>query len=451
MFQSRRIRLWLCGIVLPILAWILIGPLEQGRVSAQPLAAVPASTARLQTITATQSITATPGLTATQFLTATESHANAHCLMCHGNRDFTGRLQNGETISLYVDPAHYYQSVHAPAGLECLACHTNQKDYPHQATQQVTCLECHGEIGGNQATTYKPLVVELAFPDARSITLAANESCRSCHADRFAEAADSAHARVQASGNREAPLCVDCHGSHAMTKPDQPRAKISDTCANCHSAVYTSYRTSVHGAALEVNSNPDVPTCVDCHGVHNIHGPRDPEFRNKSIGTCGTCHADKDRMTKYGLSTDVLRTYLDDFHGRTVDFFRRQSERTPSSTATCFDCHGIHSIRPHTDPQSSVYPANLQKTCQQCHENASITFPQAWLSHYVPSVERTPGLVVANTAYQLLIPGTLLGMLGYIVLDMRRRALDRKHTPRAPHSSEDEIVYYDDDHTAQRH
>ena len=368
-------------------------------------------------------------------------HGNANCLMCHADPDFKGHLPNGETISLFVDPASYYQSVHAPAGLECLACHTQQKEYPHQTTAQVTCLECHDQLGGTVQTQRQPLSVQLFYPDARAVTLEANEACRACHGEKFEESRDSAHARVLAGGNRDAPACVDCHGSHDITPPDQPRAKISQTCAKCHWAVYTTYRTSVHGTALEAESNPDVPSCVDCHGVHNVRGPRDPAFRDDTVGICGSCHGDKNRMDKYGVSTAVFQTYINDFHGRTVNFFRRENPKIASNKATCFDCHGIHNIRRPDDPLSTVYPANLQRTCQQCHTDASLTFPEAWLKHYEPTLEHNPALFVVNTTYSMAIPILIGGFLGYIALDARRRFAEHRRDIKP---SEDDGDYDDE-------
>ncbi len=367
-----------------------------------------------------------PAVLAEATPTPPEEHGNTNCLMCHFDPDFSGHLPNGESVSLYVDPGVYYRSVHADAGLECLACHANQKAYPHQASGQVSCQTCHEDLDETQTAQYRPISVQLNYPDARAITLVLNENCRACHEDKFEESVDSAHVRVQAGGNRYAPVCVDCHGSHDIEPPDQPRAKISQTCASCHQAVYTTYRESVHGAALEEDSNPDVPTCVDCHGVHNVRGPRDARFHNDMIAVCGGCHADKNRMDKYGIATDVFQTYLDDFHGRTVNFFRREDDNMPSNKATCFDCHGIHNIRPPDDPLSTVYPDNLQHTCQQCHTDASITFPQAWLGHYAPSWEKTPVLYAVNVAYSYLVPGLIGGFLLYIALDARRRLLQRR-------------------------
>ncbi|MEN8172568.1 MAG: cytochrome c3 family protein [Chloroflexota bacterium] len=374
-----------------------------------------------------------PALTPTPTqLSATESeeHGDTNCLMCHFDPDFTGHPEDGSTVSLYIEPGVFYRSVHAEAGLECLACHVDQKGYPHQASGQVTCQDCHEDLDTTQDAQYRPISVELNYADKRSITLALNENCRACHEENFEESVDSAHVRVQVGGNRNAPVCVDCHGSHDITSPNEPRIKISQTCATCHLAVYSTYQASIHGTALETDSNPDVPACVDCHGVHNVRGPRDVDFHNDMIAVCGGCHADEDRMEKYEISTNVFDTYLDDFHGRTVNFFRNTDNNIPSNKATCFDCHGIHNIRPADDPSSTVYPHNLQATCQQCHADAGIAFPQAWLSHYVPTWEDTPALFAVNTIYSYMIPGVIGSFLVYIGLDARRRLSNHRRSSK---------------------
>jgi len=356
---------------------------------------------------------------------------DANCLMCHADHDFKGSFQNGEMISLYVDNGEYEQSVHGPAGLECLACHTDISRYPHHEEEQITCVSCHGEEGGTPEDSGTTLRVQLLYEDRRDMTLAINESCRSCHEEEFEVAIDSAHVKVLEGGNRDAPVCVDCHGSHNITTSGEPRASISTMCGVCHKAVYSTYQTSVHGAALDAESNPDVPTCTDCHGVHSVRGPRDAAYRNDSIAICGDCHSDQAMMEKYNISTDVFETYLDDFHGRTVDFFRRQDVGNPSNKAVCFDCHGIHNIRQADDPLSTIYPDNLQHTCQQCHEDANIKFPSAWVSHYLPTWENTPALYAVNKIYQLfLIPVTIGGFVVYIGLDAHKRWRDKRRMMR---------------------
>ncbi len=356
-----------------------------------------------------------------------EANRDADCLMCHADHNFKGSFQNGDLASLYVDRGEYGQSVHSAAGLECLACHTNISQYPHHKEEQITCISCHPAQGGTSKSADTILRVTLIYQDRRDMTLTINEACRTCHEKEFAVANDSAHMRMLKDGNRDAPVCVDCHGSHNISKAGEPRANVSHMCGTCHRAVYSTYRTSVHGEALDDESNPDVPTCTDCHGVHSVRGPRDASFRNDSIAICGKCHANEALMKKYNISTAVFQTYLDDFHGRTVNLFRREDARNPSNKAVCYDCHGIHNIRRPDDPLSTVYPTNLQHTCQQCHSDANIRFPEAWLGHYLPTWENTPVLFIVNLAYKdVLIPFTMGGFLLYIGLDAHKRWADKR-------------------------
>jgi predicted CXXCH cytochrome family protein len=369
-------------------------------------------------------------------VSSSSSESNENCLMCHEDPDFKGYFEDGETISLFVDVIEYQRSVHEEAGLECVACHTDISTYPHHE-EQITCQECHESEEGS-AEDYVSLRVKLQYSDYREMALELNDACRSCHEQEFDVATDSAHMKALNSGNRDAPICIDCHGSHGITNPNRPRAKISQTCANCHKAVYSTYRASIHGDALENDSNPDVPTCVDCHGVHEVRGPRDIAFRNESINICGGCHSNSNLMDEYSISANVFETYLDDFHGRTVDQFRQWSNDMPSNKATCFDCHGIHNIRSPEDPASMVYPENLQHTCQQCHAEATIRFPDAWLSHYIPNEEELPLLYWVNVIYQWLIAGTIGAFVFYISLDVIRRWADKRRLVKTLFDEDDE-------------
>jgi predicted CXXCH cytochrome family protein len=361
--------------------------------------------------------------------TVSNSDPNDNCLMCHSDPDFKGSLQNGELLSLYVDSGEYGQSVHGPAGLNCVACHTNVSRYPHHTEEQITCIECHGEDGGAADTSYVTLRVQLPYSDHRELTLDRNESCRSCHEQEYEVAGPSAHVRVFEGGNRDSATCIDCHGSHGIADPKEPRARIAQICGDCHEAVYSTYRSSVHGMALMTASNPDVPTCVDCHGVHNVRGPRDPTYRNDSIAICGDCHGDHQLMTEYDIPAQVVQTYQNDFHGRTVDFFRRHESSNPSNKAVCFDCHGIHNIRQCDDPLSTVHAGNLQQTCQQCHAGASSKFVSSF-NHELPTWEKTPVESGVNLAYSILTPTTIGGFLVYIGLDVGRRWYDKRRRVR---------------------
>jgi hypothetical protein len=70
--------------------------------------------------------------------------------------------------------------------------------------------------------------------------------------------------------------------------------------------------------------------------------------------------------------------------------------------------------------------ANLLATCRKCHPDASTNFPEAWLSHYIPTRERTPLVYWAHVAYNILIPGVAGGMALFVATDFVRRRIDRR-------------------------
>ena len=87
--------------------------------------------------------------------------------------------------------------------------------------------------------------------------------------------------------------------------------------------------------------------CVDCH-ADLIHTTEFPHPDHLAPVNCGTCH-DKP-VAEYTLSV----------HGRA-----RQSGAPQS--ATCVDCHGMHDIKPASDPASRTYALNVPATCGRCH------------------------------------------------------------------------------------
>ena len=105
--------------------------------------------------------------------------------------------------------------------------------------------------------------------------------CRRCHFANYQKTLDSVHQRAVARGDRTAPLCVNCHGSHGVKKA-AARAAVSQTCAACHEGVATAYARSVHGRAL-AQGNADVPVCTDCHYAHDVAGPRRAEWELRSV------------------------------------------------------------------------------------------------------------------------------------------------------------------------
>ena len=309
----------------------------------------------------------------------------------------TMTFPNGDTLSLLVSEEDFHSSVHGSA-LTCQSCHQGYEQVPHGAVEA---------------------------PSYREYTLSYYETCKNCHFDNYAKTLDSAHYETLSKGDNSAPVCTDCHGAHDVSDSDMPHIKIARACSQCHVDIYNAYQESVHGHALVNSGNEDVPTCIDCHGVHDIGDPREPGYRLHVPGICGSCHADEKRMAKYGLSTNVLRTYLNDFHGTTVRLVDEYDPEMASFEAVCSDCHGIHDIVSVKDPSSPVLKANILETCQQCHPDATENFPSAWLSHYEPSLSYAPMVFLVKAFYIILIPLMVSGLVIHVVLDLWRSVIRR--------------------------
>jgi len=326
------------------------------------------------------------------------------CLACHAAPGQTTTLPSGEPLYISIDGAVFDASVHGQEQLACADCHPGNAAFPHPPVTAHT---------------------------RREYVLQRYQACATCHQDKYQATLDSVHQRALAGGNLEAAVCTDCHGAHDVQPiAEAPRSAIPQTCERCHSAIFAVYRDSVHGAALIGEGNPDVPSCIDCHGVHNVQGPSTGPFHLFSPTICARCHADPELMAKYGLSTEILETYVSDFHGTTVLFFEKVAPDQQTNKPVCTDCHGVHDIRRTDDPESTVLKQNLLATCRRCHPDATADFPAAWLGHYPPDPQHAPLVYYVNLFYRILIPVTIGGMAVFVVSDAVRRAVRRRREAR---------------------
>jgi nitrate/TMAO reductase-like tetraheme cytochrome c subunit len=350
---------------------------------------------------------------------------NGACTMCHVYPNLFGETKDLAKVSLTVTNMVYSQSVHAKAGLSCSACHTEITGYPHHETSQVQCSTCHGS-----ADTTAEIVASLPYETPRGMTIHLNEACRTCHPEEYTAASQSTHTSILKEGNFQAPLCVDCHGSHDIQPIDQMRAQSSELCITCHTSEYTSYASSVHGVASIQEDNLDAATCVDCHGAHDVRGPRDVNFHNDSVATCVGCHQDEQMMSKYGVPSNLFNPDVDDFHGLAVSLFTQPAYRTATKTIVCYNCHGIHTIRAADDPLSTVHPDNQLETCQQCHLDASSKFPGTGLGHSRSAGGATPLLTILKPVLWIATIAAMGLMLFYIFLDARKRRKEKRELMR---------------------
>ena len=116
--------------------------------------------------------------------------------------------------------------------------------------------------------------------------------------------------------------------------------------------------------------------CVDCHGG-DAH-EEGMEAMNPAMGfigkpgrqqipqLCGRCHSDAQFIKRYNptLRVDQVAEYATSVHGRRLRDFN------DPKVAVCVSCHPAHSIRPPSDPKSSVHPLHVADTCGRCHGDA---------------------------------------------------------------------------------
>jgi|GEM_PF-149667 len=344
------------------------------------------------------------------------------CVECHGGHDITppGEPRYKLSQTCGQDGCHtsildtYAKSAHGSV----IAA---QQDNPYVPV----CEDCHGAH-------------EMPDPRTGEFRAASPELCATCHTDPnvvaryglstdvYRDYRDGIHAQLREKDpNAQTPVCTDCHGVHDVKGLRKSTLAASETCAHCHTAIYGEYKQGVHGEAL-ITGNPDVPGCTYCHGAHKIPDPNTPQFRIGQPDLCASCHSDAALMAKYGLSHDVYVTYTQEFHGMTVQLYKT---KWPSASiycyeAVCTDCHGIHEIRSHTDPKSSVHPDNLIYACRKCHPDAPAQFASAWAGHYKVTRERAPLTYYVNLFYTILIPLVIGAMAFFVLTDIGRRIVN---------------------------
>jgi hypothetical protein len=156
---------------------------------------------------------------------------------------------------------------------------------------------------------------------------------------------------------------------------------------------------------------PDAPTCADCHGEHKISIPEE----GKIPSVCMQCHSEEGIMAKYDVPVDRSVTYQQSFHGIASSYGSK-------TVANCASCHGYHDVRPPTDPQSSVNPMNLSKTCgkSKCHPGISSKVASAKI-HVDVNKKDSGSVYYVRQTFMWLFIGLLFVTFIWVVPDILRR------------------------------
>jgi hypothetical protein len=257
---------------------------------------------------------------------------NDDCLMCHDDKELQGTI-NGKTVSLYVNPKILEASIHKSNN--CIDCHQNYnpEEFPHNdANNKPQCTPCHNE----EVDLYKECL----------------------------------HGKAKAKGDRLAPTCEFCHGTHNILAINNPRATTYPTnipflCGRCHKEnspvqlyrnipqdrILENYRESIHGEGLLKKGLIVSANCASCHSAHRILPHTDSRSsiaRGNIAKTCAKCHA------------GIENVHLKVIQGQ---LWEKEEHVLPA----CVDCHQPHIIR-------NVFYAQAfaNEQCLKCHDNPNL-------------------------------------------------------------------------------
>ncbi len=150
------------------------------------------------------------------------------------------------------------------------------------------CTSCHGAHGIRSKKDPLSPVYPTNIPG----------TCSVCHSDRKVvgsygipvtqhwEYTQSVHGQaLLVRGDRGAPHCASCHGSHEAAKPGT--TAVGNVCAQCHSMTRDLFAKSPHKKAHE---ELGLPECEVCHGNHLIAKPSDSMLGTDEKAICVSCH-----------------------------------------------------------------------------------------------------------------------------------------------------------------
>jgi predicted CXXCH cytochrome family protein len=391
------------------------------------------------------------------------------CLKCHlDTKMFPGEERgSAKFVTQYKTSIHSFPQQNGLPAAGCVDCHgdhmIDRAVEPGTSTVKAkmleTCGKCHSDVVNNYKNSAHGKQFQQGNKDAPSCVTCHGEHsvksvklsdefskinqadlCLGCHTDgKIKSLTDlnshtdlykqSFHYKALEKGNLNAATCSDCHGAHQMNSSKDSTSNINkknvaNTCgkAECHTKQLSEFNGSVHQIAITSKLNSDAPSCVNCHGNHQILNKDDQgnKISNSKgiVQLCANCHASVEMIKNNDLPLGVAESYNESFHGLAT----RSGSKV---AANCESCHGNHNIRNSTDTLSSINKKNLPVTCGKCHPGATSTFFDAPV-HAIVDRATSPALFWISRIYIALIIMVIGGMVLHNILDLRKK-LKHKH------------------------
>ena len=269
---------------------------------------------------------------------ALDAQPKNSCIGCHGTFD----------PPLGVNADEFAGSIHAQKGLLCTSCHGGDSSSDDMTVAMGKAAGFRGHIERAQI----PALCGKCHSDAAYMR-GFNPSVRT---DQFSQYQTSVHGKLLAKGNTHVAVCIDCHTTHNIHPPNDPRssvypANVAQTCSRCHANAeymkdykiptnqFALYSTSVHHEAIAVRGDLSAPTCSTCHGSHGAAPPGVASVER----VCSTCHV---------------------FQQQLFDSGPHKTAFGAMGLPGCITCHSNHAIQHPTD--DSIGTAN-NAFCVRCH------------------------------------------------------------------------------------
>jgi predicted CXXCH cytochrome family protein len=398
----------------------------------------------------------------------TVSKQSDNCSQCHSKKNHKEELSKSVHKNLSCSNCHSYvinnigNHQKAPKDgvlADCYLCHsaiaTEHKESIHGLSlteginEAAQCWSCHGSHD----------IYPVKDKNSKVYPTNLTATCSKCHDDpkfikKYASSINqpgkmyntSVHGKLVKAGSKDAPTCVTCHGKHNIKNRVQDGSKISsinlvNTCEKCHKQITEDYKKSIHWIAVKKGIR-SAPSCNDCHSEHGIQAintlnKRD-EIKKIQDNTCLQCHQNLLLSQRYGLENQNVMSYQDSYHGLAAS----HGDKT---VAMCVDCHNVHKILPKEHLEASTSKSNIVATCKKCHPEASETFANSY-THTTQENSAIKIETVVRTVYfwviVLVIGFMFLHNLLILVHELRARYKKSLNEIRIPRFTRNELIQH---------
>jgi cytochrome b subunit of formate dehydrogenase len=202
------------------------------------------------------------------------THVPGLCGQCHREGNKAAVRYTGEQHNIVEN---YVESIHGKGLLQSGLVVT------------AMCSDCHTAHGVLPASDPKSSVYAENIP----------KTCAKCHNGIYEQFEQSIHSPLVYKGDQKLPICSDCHTAHTIVRTDSEgfKLRVLNQCGRCHEKVTEAYFETFHGKVSKLGFAATAK-CHDCHGSHDILPPSDPRShlsRQNIVNTCAKCHPGSNR------------------------------------------------------------------------------------------------------------------------------------------------------------